>query len=366
MLLSHEQFLGLFMSFLLTDGAWATATGIKYFLATCPGQNCDSVCATFGFQCAKTGQSFPDSSALPIFESLGISCKTINGSEQYESEERPCYFAESHVTKWVGVCVGFKGIPGTIDCHTANNTYIRRLCPCFDPTVSPITGGRFSTKAPPTATEPSSARRAPTTTEAPTTKRASATKKPLTPHIAPSKAGISTTKRALGTMEPSANQRTSAVKSLIPEERTGKPTGETKNTSSDNKEHSGANPLEQQIGTSGDADRTALIVVAVIAAVLALCLLGLAVIFMRNKRKFISQKEDTDVYNEKLNVKFSKNKSDAVLSDTMDGLAVDGTDQENRYASLIEKSTDNILYASVTEEKNICFVSGNNNHVYDR
>lgn len=43
-----------------------------------------------------------------------------------------------------------------------------------------------------------------------------------------------------------------------------------------------------------------------------------------------SQKEDTDVYNEKLNVKFSKNKSDAVLSDTMDGLAVDETDQENR------------------------------------
>lgn len=88
-------------------------------------------------------------------------------------------------------------------------------------------------------------------------------------------------------MEPSANQRASAVKSPIPEERTGKPTGETKNTSSDNKEHSGANPPEQQIGTSGDADRTALIVVAVIAAVLALCLLGLAVIFMRNKRKFI-------------------------------------------------------------------------------
>ena len=88
-------------------------------------------------------------------------------------------------------------------------------------------------------------------------------------------------------MEPSANQRTSAVKSPIPEERTGKPTGETKNTSSDNKEHSGANPPEQQIGTSGDADRTALIVVAVIAAVLVLCLLGLAVIFMRNKRKFI-------------------------------------------------------------------------------
>lgn len=44
-----------------------------------------------------------------------------------------------------------------------------------------------------------------------------------------------------------------------------------------------------------------------------------------------SQKEDTDVYNEKLNVKFSKNRSDAVLSDTMDGLAVDNeTDQENR------------------------------------
>lgn len=51
----------------------------------------------------------------------------------------------------------------------------------------------------------------------------------------------------------------------------------------------------------------------------------------------------------------------------MDGLAVENeTDEETRYASLPEKSTDNIMYASITEEKNISCVSGNINHVYDR
>lgn len=34
--------------------------------------------------------------------------------------------------KWVGVCVGFKGIFGIIDCYIVNNIYICRLCLCFD------------------------------------------------------------------------------------------------------------------------------------------------------------------------------------------------------------------------------------------
>lgn len=107
--------------------------GIKYFLATCGRQNCDTVCGTFGFQCARTGQSFPPTSALGIFESLGISCKSFNATDYYIYEDHPNYVAEAPGNKeWVGVCLGFKSIPSTIDCHTANNTYVRRLCPCYD------------------------------------------------------------------------------------------------------------------------------------------------------------------------------------------------------------------------------------------
>ena len=73
--------------------------------------------------------------------------------------------------------------------------------------------------------------------------------------------------------------------------QTAKATAEIEATTADNEEHStrhdpGAKLPEQQIGTQGGADRTALIVVAVIAAGLALCLLGLAFLMMWNKKKF--------------------------------------------------------------------------------
>ena len=109
--------------------------GIKYFMATCGGQNCDSVCTTFGLKCASTGQSFPRFSALEIFESLGITCKTNNYTDIYQYEDQPNYMADSPNGSeyWIGMCIGFKSIPSTIDCHTANNSYVRRLCPCYDP-----------------------------------------------------------------------------------------------------------------------------------------------------------------------------------------------------------------------------------------
>ncbi|XP_020628809.1 uncharacterized protein LOC110065969 isoform X2 [Orbicella faveolata] len=124
------------------SGTWVKGPGIKYYLATCGRQNCDSVCGTFGFQCARTGQSFPPTSALWIFQSLGISCKSFNSTDYYTYQDSPNYVAESPGNEdWVGVCLGFKSIPSTIDCHTANNTYVRRLCPCYDPSVTqqPVT-----------------------------------------------------------------------------------------------------------------------------------------------------------------------------------------------------------------------------------
>ena len=115
---------------------FCTSTGIKYFMATSGKQNCDSVCASFGLQCAGTGQSFPNSSALSIFESLGITCDTNNYTDYYFYKDQPNYISASPPSKdlqWAGRCTGFKAIPSTIDCYTANNDNVRRLCPCKNP-----------------------------------------------------------------------------------------------------------------------------------------------------------------------------------------------------------------------------------------
>ena len=78
------------MEFYFLSCVFCTSTGIKYFMATCGKQNCDSVCASFGLQCAGTGQSFPNSSALSIFdhESLGITCDTKNDTDYYIYTQR--------------------------------------------------------------------------------------------------------------------------------------------------------------------------------------------------------------------------------------------------------------------------------------
>ena len=97
------------------------STGIKYFMATSGKQNCDSVCASFGLQCAGTGQSFPNSSALSIFESLGITCDTNNYTDYYFYKDQPNYISASPPSKdlqWAGRCTGFKAIPSTIDFYT--------------------------------------------------------------------------------------------------------------------------------------------------------------------------------------------------------------------------------------------------------
>ena len=105
-------------------------------MATCGRQNCDSVCASFGLQCAGTGQSFPNSSALSIFQSLGITCETSDYTDFYHYRDQPNYIStlpQGDVNlQWAGRCTGFKAIPSTIDCHTANNSNVRRLCPCHN------------------------------------------------------------------------------------------------------------------------------------------------------------------------------------------------------------------------------------------
>ena len=104
-------------------------------MATCGRQNCDSVCASFGLQCAGTGQSFPNSSALSIFQSLGITCETSDDTDFYHYPDQPNYFSTLPPREgnlWAGRYTGFKAINSTIDCHTANNPNVRRLCPCHN------------------------------------------------------------------------------------------------------------------------------------------------------------------------------------------------------------------------------------------
>ena len=82
-------------------------SGIKYFMATCGKQNCDTVCSSFGLQCSSTGQSFPNDSALSIFESLGITCQTNNSTDVYFYKDQPNYITNSSEDSnkaWVGRC----------------------------------------------------------------------------------------------------------------------------------------------------------------------------------------------------------------------------------------------------------------------
>lgn len=118
-------------------------------MATCPKQNCDLVCGTFGLRCAKNGQSFPNTSALQVFESLGIKCKTDNYTDAYKFKDQPNYMAESPESSkdWIGRCLGFKSIPSTIDCHTASNSLVRRLCPCHDPSGRLQNGCQWRTQS---------------------------------------------------------------------------------------------------------------------------------------------------------------------------------------------------------------------------
>ena len=87
------------MEFYFMPCVFCTSTGIKYFMATCRKQNCDSVCASFGLQCAETGQRFPNSSALSIFESLGITCDTKNDTDYYFYKDQPNYISASPPSK---------------------------------------------------------------------------------------------------------------------------------------------------------------------------------------------------------------------------------------------------------------------------
>ncbi|CAH3186600.1 unnamed protein product, partial [Porites evermanni] len=51
-------------------------------------------------------------------------------------KDHPNFVSASPPSKdlqWAGRCTGFKAIPSTIDCYTANNNNVRRLCPCKNP-----------------------------------------------------------------------------------------------------------------------------------------------------------------------------------------------------------------------------------------
>lgn len=316
---------------------WVNASGIKYFMATCPKQNCDLVCGTFGLRCAKNGQSFPNTSALQVFESLGIKCKTDNYTDVYKFKDQPNYMAESPESSkdWIGRCLGFKSIPSTIDCHTASNSLVRRLCPCHDPSVSYQS----------TTTQPSR----PSTTTL------------ILPKPTPSK-------------QPGTSGETKATDVLSPAQNEFQP--------------------RKQLGHSNEAERTALIVVGILAAGLVLCLLGIGLLFLWNRRQLREQ-----TYSEKLHVEYHKNNNKACSSaDMMDGLAwklyteVESgycdmraadvglpkmgsremefeipTEEPSNYEDMAgTQASDNVLYARTSEETNNALLADQNEPVYDR
>ncbi|XP_073245000.1 uncharacterized protein [Porites lutea] len=292
----------------------ANPAGIKYFMATCGRQNCDSVCASFGLQCAGTGQSFPNSSALSIFQSLGITCETSDYTDFYFYRDQPNYISslpQMDVNlQWAGRCTGFKAIPSSIDCHTANNSNVRRLCPCHN----------SSAVLPPTQS---------TATET-TNKITNITSRRIV---------------------------TSAAQTRALQEH---PTGN--------------NAPRRQTENGDNAYKNALIAVSVIlAVVLVMFFVVLLYLFVQRRRKHLSkEKRDAEKSdNGKCHVEY--NKTGTGTSDMMDGLAVVTAD-DNSYCDprstelsipnssemevkmladkpsnnkdMNEKSIDNILYVS--------------------
>lgn len=307
------MFLALITMNLSTLRILANPAGIKYFMATCGRQNCDSVCASFGLQCAGTGQSFPNSSALSIFQSLGITCETSDDTDFYHYPDQPNYFSTLPPREgnlWAGRCTGFKAINSTIDCHTANNPNVRRLCPCHNSSAVLL----------------------------PTQSTATETTNKIT-NI--------TSRRIV----------TSAAHTRALQEH---PTGN--------------NAPHRQTENGDGAYKNALIAVSVIlAVVLVMCFVVLLYLFVQRRRKHLSKEKRDAEKSDNGNCYVEYNKTGTGTSDMMDGLAV-VTDDDNSYCDprstelsipnssemevkmladkpsnnkdMNEESTDNILYVS--------------------
>ncbi|KAM7447520.1 hypothetical protein ABFA07_004290 [Porites harrisoni] len=316
---------------------WASVAGIKYFIATSGKQNCDSVCASFGLQCAGTGQSFPNSSALSIFESLGITCDTNNYTDYYFYKDQPNYISASPPSKdlqWAGRCTGFKAIPSTIDCYTANNDNVRRLCPCKNPS---------GTKSP-TQSTPA-----------------------LNTHGHEIKSSTSGGKVSSAQTRASQKQSTG---NNAPQRKT-----------------------ENEEEESNSVKRIALFAVtAILAGGLLLCILVLLFLFIW-RRHLSTMKRDKGPHNEKYRVEYHINNNSTDVLNMMDGLSMEpereeegdsycerrtadlsvrnpNVDKEARNSvveeSSYEKSTDNVLYVSGSGEAHIALSKEQTPSDYER
>ena len=110
-------------------------TGVKYVLQTREqhGKGCTAVCKAAGMECQATGHGFTDKNTKKIFKKKGVKCKSGESIyDSYEFPDEPSYALKQEPDSVLrGRCVGWKGIPKTINCDEPNlKKTMMRLCPC--------------------------------------------------------------------------------------------------------------------------------------------------------------------------------------------------------------------------------------------
>ena len=104
---------------------------IQYLLGK-PAESCTETCRKSGSTCLSNGHGFTNSSTtLSIFRSLNVVCKTgfSDNYDQYKHKDSPSYYTGKDL-KPIGRCIGYKGVPETINCTRGHNVNVQRLCPC--------------------------------------------------------------------------------------------------------------------------------------------------------------------------------------------------------------------------------------------
>ena len=110
-------------------------TGVEYVLQTKEqnGKGCTEVCKAASMECQATGHGFTDDNTVGIFNEKGVECKSGESMyDPYEFPDEPSYSSEQETDAMLkGRCVGWKGIPKTINCDEPNlKKTMMRLCPC--------------------------------------------------------------------------------------------------------------------------------------------------------------------------------------------------------------------------------------------
>ena len=91
------------------------------------GQHCNETCQNKSLTCWPAIKTYDSEK---IFESTGINCSYVNGSEaNWTNGYDPSYNVRERK------CVGFKRVPGEVPCFVSSLplSNVRRLCNCKDP-----------------------------------------------------------------------------------------------------------------------------------------------------------------------------------------------------------------------------------------